>query len=71
MLISKLMLISVTARPKKSILSSVQVTQLQNLFEQSGRNEEEEEEERMRKMALLQPHTFAFSCLPRGCWALI
>ena len=27
--------------------------------------------ERMRKMAILQPHTFAFSCLPRSFWALI
>ena len=26
---------------------------------------------RMRKIALVQPHTFAFSCLPRGCWALM
>ena len=26
-------------------------------------------EERIRKMALLLPHTFAFSCLPRGFWA--
>ena len=26
---------------------------------------------RMRKMALLLPHTFAFSCLPRGFWPLI
>ena len=26
---------------------------------------------RMRKMALSLPHTFAFSCLPRGSWPLI
>jgi len=29
------------------------------------------EERRMRKMAVLLPHTFAFSCLPRGFWALV
>ena len=34
-----------------------------SLFEQSGLNKE-----RRRKMALLQPHTFAFNCLPRGFW---
>ena len=31
---------------------------------QSGRNKESR-----RKMALLQQHTFAFSCLLHGCWA--
>ena len=36
------------------------------LFEQSGRNEE-----RITKMALLLPHTFAFSCLSHSFWALI
>ena len=28
-------------------------------------------EERIRKMALLLSHTFAFSCLPHGFWTLI
>ena len=28
-------------------------------------------EQRRQKMALLLPHTFAFSCLPRGFWQLI
>ena len=37
-----------------------------SLFEQS-RNEER----RIRKMALLLPHTFVFSCLPCGFWATI
>ena len=27
--------------------------------------------ERIRKMVLLLPHTFAFSCLPRGFWPLM
>ena len=27
--------------------------------------------ERIRKTALLQLHTFVFSCLPRGFWVLI
>ena len=27
--------------------------------------------ERMQKMALSLPHTFAFSCLPRGFWPFI
>ena len=26
---------------------------------------------RMRKMALSLPHTFAFSCVPRGFWSLV
>ena len=28
-------------------------------------------EERIRKMALLLPHAFVFSCLPQGFWASI
>jgi len=32
---------------------------------------ERKKERRMRKMAILQPHTFVFSCLPRGFWALL
>ena len=34
-------------------------------------NKSRNKKERIRKMALLLPHTFVFSCLPRGFWPLI
>ena len=34
-------------------------------------SEQRKKKERIRKMALLLPHTFVFSCLPRGFWATI
>ena len=32
---------------------------------------EQRKKERIRKMALLLPHTFVLNCLPRGFWPLI
>ena len=41
------------------------------VFELSLLGKWSEQRIRIRKMALLLSHTFAFSCLPRGFWPLI
>ena len=52
---------------KHQFCAKMTVSTYISLFEQSGHNEERK---KIRKMALLLPHTFVFSCLPCGFWPL-
>ena len=47
-------------------VSTLAVFKLSSFDKWSEQRKKERKKERRRKMALSLPHTFAFSCLPRG-----
>ena len=47
------------------------LNRLRDIIVEKLKAERRKKERRIRKMAFSLPHTFAFSCLPRGFWEAI